>query len=244
MAMLSNDDRPTRRAPQHARPAPQTAGAIGRWRLILGGAGVILFVALAIAVAADAPFVSAFDASMQAVVFPLRGEGATAALTALTHLSGTRVSIVLGAAFMVYLAMRIGKREAIAYAGCAIAGEACIALAKLAVDRMRPIGMNLIEFPADASFPSGHTFAAIAVVSFALFVVIRTHPRMPRPAKGILVAIAIAWPLLIAFTRVYLGAHWPTDIVGSLIAGGCAFLPLATYVWDRFCGKGEATARR
>ncbi len=211
------------------------------WRLIAGGVGLALFIGLATAVVMGAPFVGAFDAWMQSWVFPLRNDNATAALTALTHVSGTKVSIVLAGAFTIYLWVRIGRRQALTYAGCVVAGEAVVAVAKFVVDRTRPLGMNLIEFPNDASFPSGHTFAAIAIVAFALYVVVRTHPAMPRSAKVMLAAVAVIWPLLIAFTRIYLGAHWPTDILGSLLLGGCAFFPFATYAWDRICGDADSS---
>ena len=203
------------------------------WRLVAGGSGLILFLGLATAVILNAPFVAAFDAWMQSWVFPLRSDDAAAVLTVLTHVSGTKVSAVLAAAFTIYLALRIGKRQAVAYAGCIVVGEAIVAVTKLVVGRTRPFGMNLIEFPNDASFPSGHTFAAIAIVAFSLYVIVRTHPAMPRGIKAVLIIVAVAWPILIAFTRIYLGAHWPTDILGSFLVGGCAFFPFATYVWQR-----------
>ncbi len=203
------------------------------WRLVAGGSGLILFLGLATAVILNAPFVAAFDAWMQSWVFPLRSDDAAAVLTVLTHVSGTKVSIVLAAAFTIYLALRIGKRQAVAYAGCIVVGEAVVAVTKLVVGRTRPLGMNLIEFPNDASFPSGHTFAAIAIVAFSLYVIVCTHPAMPRGIKIALIVVAIIWPILIAFTRIYLGAHWPTDILGSFLVGGCAFFPFATYAWQR-----------
>ncbi len=206
-----------------------------RWRLVAGSLGLALFIMLTVGVVLNAPFVSAFDAWVQSWTFPLRGDEATAVLTALTHASSSKVSILVAVAFTVYLAVRIGKRQAAVYGGCVIVGEAAVTLAKLVVDRTRPLGMNLIEFPGDASFPSGHTFAAIAIVAFALYVVVRTHPSMPQAAKAALAVVAVAWPILIAFTRVYLGAHWPTDIVGSFLLGGCAFFPFATWAWDRVC---------
>ena len=211
------------------------------WRLAAGGVGLALFVGLATAVVMGAPFVGAFDAWVQSWVFPLRADGATAILTALTHVSGTKASIVLAGGFTIYLWVRLGRRPALTYAGCVIAGEAVVAVAKFIVDRTRPLGLNLIEFPGDASFPSGHTFAAIAIVAFALYVVVRTHPGMPRGAKVALAVVAVAWPLLIAFTRIYLGAHWPTDIMGSLVLGGCAFFPFATYAWNRICGDADSS---
>lgn len=206
-----------------------------RWRLIVGISALTAFLALATSVAIGAPFVDAYDAALQAITFPLRTNDLTPALASATNLADTFASLILATAFVVYLFARIGKHEAMTYAACVLVGEACVVLTKIVVNRTRPIGMNLIEFPADASFPSGHTFAAIAIVSFGVFVLLRVHPNMPRIAKGLLVALAIIWPLFIAFTRIYLGAHWPTDVAGSLLLGAGAFLPLSTFLWDRLC---------
>lgn len=229
--------RATNQSPRHARhadaPPQPPAPSAGRWRLIVGGVGIAAFIALAAAVMIGAPAVDACDAWIQSVVFPLRVDGITTVLAVATDLSDTLVSVVVAAAFVGYLALRVSKRSAFVYASCVIAGEASVALAKLVVSRTRPIGMNLIEFPSDASFPSGHTFAAIAIVSFALFVLMRTHPKMPAAGKVLLGAIAVAWPVFIAFTRIYLAAHWPTDIIGSFLIGGLAYFPLATYAWTR-----------
>lgn len=221
--------------PKHARQDIVISPSPRSWRLVLGIIGLISFLGLTACVALNMPFVTSIDSAIQSVIFPLRNEGMTPVLSFITDMSDTLVSVIVAVAFAAYLLIRIGKREAITYLSCIVIGEAIIAAVKFIVDRTRPIGMNLIDFPSDASFPSGHTFAAIAIVSFTLFVIIRTHPGIPGVAKVILVILAILWPIFIAFTRIYLGAHWPTDIIGSALIGAVAFIPLATYAWDRIC---------
>lgn len=65
----------------------------------------------------------------------------------------------------------------------------------------------LIENPHDYSFPSGHTFSSIAAASVIL---------MRHRTEGI---IAMFIALLIAFSRMYLFVHFPTDILASLLLG-------------------------
>lgn len=207
------------------------------WRIAVGAIGLIAFFALTGCVMADASFLASVDQAFQSAIFPMRNEGLTSVLSFMTDMSGTLVSAVIAVAFTIYLLARIGRREAVAYIICIVAGEVVVKLVKLAAGRVRPIGMNLIEFPADASFPSGHTFAAIAIVSFTIFVLVRTHTGMPKVARTVLAAVAVLWPILIAFTRIYLGVHWPTDILGSFLIGAVAYIPLATYAWDRFIGE-------
>ena len=65
----------------------------------------------------------------------------------------------------------------------------------------------LIENPHDYSFPSGHTYSSIAAATAILL----------RNKKGGAVAMVLA--LLIAFSRMYLFVHFPTDILASLVLG-------------------------
>lgn len=81
------------------------------------------------------------------------------------------------------------------------------------VDRTRPYEavaavIPLIPYPGDSSFPSGHTCASFA----AALIYIRMLPRRIGIATVVLAA-------LIAFSRLYLGVHYPSDVLaGFLIA--------------------------
>jgi len=79
---------------------------------------------------------------------------------------------------------------------------------KMAVGRPRP-ELDLPFMPASASFPSGHSANSMAVfVAIALIAV-------PRPWRRSAVVLAACSSLLIGLTRVVLGVHWPTDVVGG-----------------------------
>lgn len=91
----------------------------------------------------------------------------------------------------------------------------CNMLLKPLVGRIRPFAVNtavelLTAPPLDASFPSGHT-----AVSFAAAFALRAAGRpLWKPA--------LAAAVVIAFSRLYLYVHWPTDILGGALLG--AFL--------------------
>ncbi len=85
-------------------------------------------------------------------------------------------------------------------------------LMKPLIGRIRPFAVNtavtlLIEAPSDFSFPSGHTQASFAVAA-AVF--------MWKKRWGI---AALLFAALIAFSRMYLYVHYPTDVLGGLIFG-------------------------
>lgn len=90
------------------------------------------------------------------------------------------------------------------------------AILKELIARTRPYevveGLQaLIPGPKDFSFPSGHTCASFS----AAFTYYRT---LPRRYGCILIVLAV----LIAFSRLYVGVHYPTDILGGLLIGFAA----------------------
>jgi membrane-associated phospholipid phosphatase len=94
----------------------------------------------------------------------------------------------------------------------------------LAVPRDRPHVHRLEDLPADASYPSGHTAAAIAV--YAGLVLLLTSRFPTRALRVSAWAVAIVIPVLVALARMYRGMHHPLDTAGGLIIGIGALLVL------------------
>ncbi len=90
------------------------------------------------------------------------------------------------------------------------------------VDRERPDVRRLEDLPVDASFPSGHVAASIAVYSgFALLLTSRM--RSTR-AKVLVWTAALAIPAIVAASRMYRGMHHPLDMVAGVFVGIAAVL--------------------
>jgi len=92
------------------------------------------------------------------------------------------------------------------------------------VHRERPDVPRLEKLPVDASYPSGHTAASIAVYGgIALLLASRIRNRAARIAIW---AVAVLIPVYVAFSRMYRGMHHPIDIAGGVVIGVAALCAL------------------
>ena len=97
-------------------------------------------------------------------------------------------------------------------------------VASLLVPRDRPHVRRLEDLPADASFPSGHTAAAVAV--YAGLVLLITSRFRSRGARALAWTVAVLVPVIVAVSRMYRGMHHPLDVAAGLVIGIGALLVL------------------
>jgi undecaprenyl-diphosphatase len=143
----------------------------------------------------------------------------------LTSLGGTTVLTLMTAAVVGFLLVD-GKRAAAILVFVSVGGGALLStILKLVVARPRPdIVPHLVEV-SSASFPSGHAMLS-AVVYLTLGALLSRVEGPPR-LKIYILSVAIALTLSIGVSRVYLGVHWPTDV----LAGWCAGAAWAILCW-------------
>lgn len=117
-----------------------------------------------------------------------------------------------------YLALRRRWWHLAAFVAAVVMSELLIGTLKGIYDRARPPGSLVAT--SGASFPSGHSIAASVTVVAAVIALV--PPGRRRAVWG---AAAVAFLILMALSRAYLGAHWLSDaIAGVLLGTSCALL--------------------
>lgn len=92
------------------------------------------------------------------------------------------------------------------------------------VPRQRPPVERLEQLPVDASYPSGHTAASIAVYAgLALLISSRYHQAWVR---AIVWTLAVLLPVFVAVSRMYRGMHHPLDVAGGMTVGVGALIAM------------------
>ena len=135
-----------------------------------------------------------------------------------SHMAQTTTAAAV--ALVAFFALRIWLRrwyESIVLV-IALGGEVLIFLTVTAiVHRPRPPVPRLDPAPPTSSFPSGHTAAAVTVYGFLAFVIWRYMAN--RWLANLLCLLLIAVPVAVGISRLYRGAHYPTDVIGGAVLG-------------------------
>lgn len=143
----------------------------------------------------------------------------------ITALGSTVVLVFLTAASVICLWIARRRQQALLMLGAMAVGQMLGGLIKLAVYRPRPEIVPHLVVETSLSFPSGHAMmSAIAYLTLAMLAA-QAMPR--RAAKVCVLALAVLTTALIGVSRLYLGVHWPSDV----LAGWCAGFAWAMLCW-------------
>jgi undecaprenyl-diphosphatase len=127
------------------------------------------------------------------------------------------ITLAIGVAASLFFAQR--RRECCAVL-CALILPILAPVLKVLVDRPRPPAelLGSADVFGGLGFPSGHAFQSLVLLGFLTYLatVLISRTWLRRSAQAFLVFLTAA----IGISRVYLGAHWPSDVLGAYLLGG------------------------
>lgn len=129
---------------------------------------------------------------------------------------GTLLTLLIVAACG-YLVIKGGPTRALVLATATISGSAVLFLLKNAFGRPRPEFVDHLVSVQSMSFPSGH--AANSALVYLTIAALASDVEPSFLVRIYIMTVAIVLTVLIGFSRLYLGVHWPSDVVAGWALG-------------------------
>ncbi len=146
-----------------------------------------------------------------------------------TFLGSTLFIIFLTVFFFIFFLFRKKKNCSFVIAFVIIISTVFNNVVKLIIRRKRPEVLALV-IEKSFSFPSGHTMASVSLYGILIYIVLKSN--LNKKVKILLNTILIILPILVGLSRIYLGAHFASDVIGGAILS-LALLLLECYFIDK-----------
>lgn len=198
--------------------------------------GVIIFIAvlvfIGVAVGVQNGYLDGFDDAVRYRVYSMRSEKLTMFWKFITH-SGDRDTVILfGVVLLLVKSLR--KKYGVKFVIAALSSTALYQVMKYIFQRPRPdIALRLIE-ESGYSFPSGHSMNCLVSYGILAYLILK-YCENRKLAKFLSAGLGLLI-ILIGLSRVYVGVHYPTDIIGGWSLG-IAVLVAMMYVFEKFDGR-------
>ncbi len=171
------------------------------------------------------------DKSVQSFFFSLRGPVQDAIISTLTHLSDT-VTIIAFCAMMLILPNR--KTYGLPVSLACLGGVAIYKPLKHIMLRSRPDESVFLITQGGYSFPSGHSVTSVVFYGLLLYLIQRNCKN--KTLRNILSVVCGFLAVIIGPSRIYVGVHWPTDVLAGWCIGAVVLI-IAIALVDKYTAK-------
>lgn len=180
----------------------------------------VAFGALAYQVRAAAGWLTGVDPAVLDWFTEHRSDWVTGPAIAVTDAGGPAGTIIAAVVIGAVLSRRARSPiPALILIGTVGAAALTSTVTKSVVGRARPPIVSQVLFETDHSFPSGHATGAMAL--FTMAAVMFGYALSPT-RRALLLILAAAATVVVSVTRLYLGEHWLSDVIGGVLLGGLA----------------------
>ncbi|WP_332763673.1 phosphatase PAP2 family protein [Phenylobacterium sp.] len=139
------------------------------------------------------------------------------AMRDITALGGFTLLTITTVVAVLLLIFHDRRREALIFGATVILAQISSELLKMLYDRPRPSLVTHGGIVYSQSFPSGHS--ALAAATFFTLATVLASVETKTRTKAVIFGLAILFVVTVGVSRVYLGVHWPTDVLGGWALG-------------------------
>ncbi len=161
--------------------------------------------------------VRVFDLAIVQTLADSRSEPLVSFFSVLSALGDTEAMIIATLVGVTLLYSQGHKPLAVGLLTAMISSTFLTVLLKFSIAEARPDALYSVYVESTYSFPSGHTSAAFAFFGFLAYIAL-TRERHGT-LRNFVIALAILYPVLMAFGRVYLGLHYVSDVIAGCAIG-------------------------
>jgi undecaprenyl-diphosphatase len=173
---------------------------------------LILFFLLTLLI--NSPNINSFDKSINSIMEIIRFPLLTSVMLQISDLISPIALLVFTITLWILLTYKKRIKDFLLIVFGIIGGSVINLFIKNIIERQRP--ENYISVVPTYSYPSGHS--SMAMIFFFLLAYVFSN-KLNKKLKKVFILLNIFIILLVGFSRIYLGLHWPTDVLGGYLFG-------------------------
>jgi len=177
--------------------------------IILVTITTLLFILLSYAVSSNKT--NYIDALIHSYLIDIRNNNLTSILLFITNLGGATFLIILSTILFIIIKKKKIPLYIFMNLTCAFLTNE---ITKSIFTRSRPIGINLID-ETGFSYPSGHSMVSLSFYGFITYLLLKNCKN--NLIKTIIIISSIILISLVGFSRIYLGVHYLSDVIGGFL---------------------------